>query len=511
MAVNYSNYPQYGAAVSKVQKLEMRLNGASGSRATGLAQAMDNLAASKGQDSAEYKNVKAEFDKVQVELAAAKAEATAIRAEIDKIADEKDKASNAKKQAEKDSANVNQLILERDQAKRRNDDATAKAKQQQIDAIKRPVDANKSKQASGNQGIDWSAYAIDSNGVNKAGKQVVFVSETDANGNVQPKEYGSLSDARVAFLKSYSSPEALKSLQNELVNKHYIKSSQINDGTWVSGLDTLIQKYSIKVVSDALYNPSAKPINTSQFLASTSSLSGSGTPTQFKTITTRGDAKKELDYYLSDLLNRKSTPEEEEAYYTQLHAAESKAIRTSSNGTTTGSNLSDTDHLTMAAFVARKSLQGTDAEKLLTSGGRVATDIATLQKFAASYGVTMPASEALKYVAAGIGKQDYLAKQEERIRQTAIALHPQLKDHFLAGGTYKDIADQYKYAKQNKLGITVKDSNLDKDIADAIAKGMSINDFNRSLQSHPDWAKTPEAHSIAADFVSNIAQTWGLG
>jgi len=361
-------------------------------------------------------------------------------------------------------------------------------------------------------GINWSEYAIDATGrVTHGNVAPVFVSTSDGKGNVQPVEYKSMSEARAAFLKNYSTPQALASLQNTLVNKHYIKSSQIADGTWVGGLDTLLTKYTTKLVSDALYSPGTKSVDTNQYLASTSSLGGAGTPTQYKTITTRGDAKKELDNYLTDLIGRPSTPQEEEVYYTQLHALEQKAIRTVSSGTTTGSELGTNDHVLLAANVAKKSLAGTDVEKLLTSGSRAATDIATLQQYAASYGVEMSSADALKYVASGLGQQDYLKKQEERIRQTAITLHPQLKDHFQAGGTYKDIADQYKYTKQNKLGVVVTDSLKDKDISDAIASGKSITDFNRALQSHPDFGKSPEAHQTVADFISNIAQTWGLG
>ena len=214
---------------------------------------------------------------------------------------------------------------------------------------------------------------------------------------------------------------------------------------------------------------------------------------------------------MTDLLGRPSTPQEEEAYYVKLHAAEQKAVQTVSNGTTTGNQLATADHVLMAADVAKASLKGTDAEKLLTSGGRAATDITTLQQYASSYGVQMSAADALKYVASGLGQQDYIKKQEERIRQTSIALHPQLKDHILAGGTVQDIADQYAYAKKQKLGVAVPVSTADKDVMDAVTKGISISDFNTQLQARPEWRKTAEAHNTVDNFINNIAQTWGLG
>jgi hypothetical protein len=362
-------------------------------------------------------------------------------------------------------------------------------------------------------GVDWSAYAIGANGVTKGNQNVVFVSTTDANGNVQPKEFNNLSQARAEFLKGYSSPEALKSLQNSLVNKHYIKSSQIQDGTWVAGLDSLIQKYSIKLVSDALYNPSAKSVNTNQFLASTASLGNSSTPTQFKTITTRADAERDFNNYMNDLVGRPATPEEQDAYYNQLHAAEDKAVRTTKGGVTTGSTLADTDRVMIAAHVARNTLRGTDVEKLLGAGkgSQTANDIAALQSYAADYGVDMSAADALKYVAAGLGSKDYLAKQEERIRQLGMTLHPYLKDHIAAGGTVRDVAVQYAAAKKTKLGVVVTDPTKDKDVMDALSKGVSISDFNRALQAKPEWRTTEEAHTITNDYAQKILSSFGFG
>jgi hypothetical protein len=176
-----------------------------------------------------------------------------------------------------------------------------------------------------------------------------------------------------------------------------------------------------------------------------------------------------------------------------------------------GNALTDADRTLIAANVARKSLSNINVDELLTTSSKAATDIQELQQYAGKYGISLTAGDALKYVAAGFGQKDYLAKQEERIRQTAITLHPQLREHFLAGGTYKDIADQFKYAKQKKLGVVIDDANNDKDITDAVAKGMSINDFNTSLQAHPDWAKSPEANNIVDGFIDRIAKSWGLG
>jgi hypothetical protein len=167
----------------------------------------------------------------------------------------------------------------------------------------------------------------------------------------------------------------------------------------------------------------------------------------------------------------------------------------------------------IAAKVARKTLRGTNVDELLKSniGSTVATDIASIQKYAAAYGIEMTPAEALKRVADGVGQKDYVAKQEERIRQLSMTVHPYLKDHIAAGGTVKDVADVYANAKSYKLGVVVPTSTKDKDIMAALATGKTVTDFERELQSNPLWRQTDEARKMASDFTSTMLKTFGLG
>ena len=502
---DYSNYPAYRAAVEKVQKLQLQLSGSKGSRATGLQEAMANIVAKKGRDSQEYLDIKTKFDAVQEELKQAKDAADAMRKEIDA----QDVAVKVEKEKSATSKQVNQLLLERDALRDRNDMEGARAKQAQIDAIKRPAGSDAAEESTGGL-YDKYTLGVDGNITDEKGIVTYFVGSPDDKGEMAQTPYQSLAKARDAFLKNYSEPGKIVALQQQLLASGYIKQSDIQDKTWVSGVDDLIKNYSYQSVSDIKYGGIKEPLSLTSFLDK-KKLGGTGGSKSYSTITKRGDAKKELDEYLIDLRGTTSTPEEEEAYYKKLRAAEQKAVYTVGDGFTTGKQLDEADHILIAVEVAKKSLKGTDVEKLLASGGRVALDIADLQEYSANYGIEMSAADALKYVATGLGQKDYISKQQERIRQTAITLNPQLKDHFLAGGTYTDIANQYKNAKQKKLGITITDSFKDKDITDAIAKGTSINDFNRQLQGTAEWRKTPEANDMVDTFINKIAQTWGLG
>lgn len=515
MAVNYSNYPQYRAAVAKAQELSTQLYGTSDNKSLGLASKMNAIAAAQGENSTEYKAVKARFDALQKEHKAASAAADAMRKEIDKAEGKKSEVKEAAKQKSKDSETVATLLRERDSLKRQNKLEEAKAKQAQIDAIKRPPAVD----SEGNEVVTadtkFSEYTLNGDGTitGKDGKPVVFVETRLPNGDVEAQAYGSKASARDAFLKSYQDEGGIARLQKQLLASKYIKESEIKDGTWYKGLDDMLIAYSVKAVSDVKYGGVKQPEGIQAFIGRQRGGTATGGPKSYKTITTRGEAKKLIDDYYSDLLGRAATPEESDAFYNQLHTAENAAVAVVKDGVTTGSTLADADRLLIAARVARNSLRGTKVEELLKSGrgSTAATDIAKLQETAANYGVIMSPADALGYVANGVGQKDYLAKQEERIRQVAIQLHPNLEKHFAAGGTYKDITDQYAYVKKNKLGVPVQNSTTDKDITDAVSKGMSLSDFNRAMQGKEEWRFTDEAHAVANDYAQKILSSFGFG
>lgn len=514
MAVNYNNYPAYRAAVEKAQKLQTRLNGPKGTSGTGLADAMDRVAQQKGDTSPEYIKLKAEFDKVQAEYNAAVAEAKAMREQIDAEA-AKPTASEVAKKKKSDSATVNQLIYERDSLKRQNKMEEAKAKQVQIDAILRPK-TEEEKETAAEVGLEedkFSDYTI-TNGIVTAegGSQVVFVDVVNGEGKVTPTAYKSKAQARDAFLKNYKSKDQIQGLISQLVQSNYLKQSQVSDGkSWLNALDDMLVARTAKIVSDVKYGL-GDPISAEDFLK-TKKDSGTSKTKVYRNLSTRGDARQQIDDYLMDLTGSRATDEEYEEYYKILSAEEKRQTMTSSGGTTTGDVMTDAERLVIAAKVARNRLKSADVDMLLSSskGSQVSMDIATLQELAADYGIEMSAADALKQVTLGIGQKNYLEKQQERLRLIAKKMHPGLVDHIDAGGTVADIANTYARVKFNKLGTVVKTATKDKDVMDAVAAGKSVAQFERDLQGKAEWRFTDEAREVTSDFLSTIGRMWGRG
>ena len=306
----------------------------------------------------------------------------------------------------------------------------------------------------------------------------------------------------------------IKRLKADLLSAGYIDAAEAKANDYLPGINNFLQNYTRHSVQDMNLGGATETASMSAFLADKKySISSGSKPSINKIITTRRDAKKDLDADLMDLLGRPSTEKEEDAYYKALHAAENASVQTTTDGTTVGRVLQPADRLLIVATVAKKALKGTDADELLTSnkGTSVALDIAELQSTASDYGIKLSATQALKYVRAALGSPNGLEKQKERIKQTAITIHPYLKEHFVAGGNYSDIATEYATAKFNKLGTLVKDPMFDKDIKDAIANGENINSFETRMQGKPEWRLTPQAHNVAADFTSTILRSFGFG
>jgi hypothetical protein len=367
---------------------------------------------------------------------------------------------------------------------------------------------------------DYAGFTLDKTGKvfgpsgveGENGNQGIFVPTKGADGKLGNQFVTSSNKAIDLFLKDYQGVGQLDGLKKRLVASGYIKQSELGGTAWLSGLVDMLAAYSGDYLQKIKFEGATDLPDINVFMSKKKVGSGTGT-TPYRVITTRGDAKKLLNEYLNNLIGEPATPEEETAFYDELNKAESKAVRYTSAGMTTGSVLTEADRLTIAAKVARKRLRGTNVDELLKSniGSTVALDISSMQKYAARYGIQMTAAEALKRVADGIGQENYAAKQQERLKLVAKQLHPNLAAHIDAGGTVEDIADQYAYAKARKLGIAIPVSTTDADVMNAVNSGMSVSDFNMAMQKKPEWRKTDEARDMASDFTSTMLKTFGLG
>ena len=325
--------------------------------------------------------------------------------------------------------------------------------------------------------------------------------------------YESPVEARNAFIKTYyGDGQNINVLKKQLISSGWIKEKQLSDGTWIRGLDDFIADYTRHAVEQVKYGTAKESDSIMDYLAAKKP-AGSSSVKTYRTYSTRGEAKRMFDDYMVNLLGRPGTAEENSQYFDILNKEENKAVSTVINGTQTGSNLDDADRIMLAVKVAKKALKGTTIESILNSktGSQAANDISDLQETASAYGIELDAATALTYVANGLGTNDYLNKQKERLRLNAMQLYPTFKEHIQAGGTVKDIADVYAYARQKKLGVVIPNSTQDKKVMAAALAGKSIADYDRDMQGESEWALTQEAGEIGADFTQTILRSFGFG
>jgi hypothetical protein len=470
-------------------------------------------------DSSQYKEAKKKFDVIYPKYQAKEKEITdkinTLEAQKQKIVTEEKavKTANKKQDTLSQAKDEYQRALDSKNAQRITD---AKNNLDSIDSSITKIDTN-GKQSTPQE--YYAGYTLDSNGAvygpdvdGQNGVQGIFVPMPDSKGQIVNQFVDSSNKAIEGFLKQYQGPGQIQRLKEKLLASGYIKQSQLSGTAWLSGLVDMFKNYSSDYLYKIKFEGATDVPGIDVFMTQKKPSSGTG-GIPVRVITTRGEAKTLLDGYMSDLIGRPSTAEEESVFYEQLHKAENKATRTTVGGTTTGSVLTEADRLTIAAKVARKTLRGSNVDELLKSniGSTVALDIAAMQKYAAKYGIQMTAAEALKRVADGIGQENYAAKQQERLKLVAKQLHPKLAAHIDAGGTVEDIADQYAYAKSRKLGIAVPVSTTDTDVMNAVNSGISVSDFNIEMQKKPEWRKTDEARNMASDFTSTMLKTFGLG
>lgn len=356
----------------------------------------------------------------------------------------------------------------------------------------------------------------------------VFVIVTGSGKNVKYEVTGDLTKAQASYIKNFAG--GLPALKKALLNSGYIQQADYNNNNYIGGLVGAISDLSIQSVQGYAYEGKTEFSPMSSFLAGQKPSSGTtnkaGTFKDTTTsITTIGDAYKEVNDYMLDVFGREATQEEKDAYYKDINAREVKSgvqtvtVRDATGKVTKtqkiGAPLTSDERTNSLNAVVKTALKGTEAEAILSSskGSKVGIDIAKIQKAAADYGQPMTAGQAMKYIIDGFGTPDYVNKQTERLRLNAMTMFGNLKDHIQNGGNVKDIADQYAYIKSKKLGIALTDSMADKDVVDAISKTgglVSTADFSRQMQANPLWRQTEEAHNTAADFANTILKSFGF-
>lgn len=337
-------------------------------------------------------------------------------------------------------------------------------------------------------------------------KELYFVPPAKAGEQVVPFE--DINKAKEAMIKNAG---GVGKLAAALTNAGY-------KGDFDTNLVTAIRSYG----TDMLRNYQAKngkiPLqDVKSFIGSLGKFANAGKTSVSQSFLDRTGTDRYLESYYADMFGTAPTAEDKKNFYAQVHSMESKTrtvTTTNANGTTqVGSSLSDADYALVAANIAKTTIKNTPVDKLISSakGGQLTNDINQLMSTASEYGVPMTAQEAMKRLAAGVGEKNYVQKQQDRIKQTAMILHPNLKEHIAAGGTVKDVTDTFARVMTNKIGTVVPDSTKDKYIMNAVSNGMNLDQFDSSLQKHPDYRYSAEAHQRATEFTNQILQSFGFG
>jgi len=482
-------------------------------------------------DSIYYQRAKAAYDRAYPEFLAKE---TQLNAEINKVKESletlKEEETASKNNAGKDKK-IKEAETELKIANDLRDRARIEAAQEAIRTLRTqeetPVDDTVSDDTeSSTLGVTGTdrypnyTYQNDGSVVGKDGVRQYIVTlpvpDRRPGGPVTNKQqpFDTPTKARDAFIKSYySSDNGINRLKTELLQSNWIKQSQLADGSWVGGLDDFIADYTAHVVREDKYGTATDSISITDYLGQKKPSGGQSAVQTYRTYSTRGEAKRMFDEYMVNLLGRPGTEEENTEYFKILNKEENKAVSTIVDGTKRGSNLDDADRVMLAVKVAKKALKGTTVESILNSktGSQAANDISSLQSTASAYGIELDAATALRYVAEGLGTENSLNKQKERLRLNAMQLYPTFKEHISAGGTVKDIADVYAYARQKKLGVVIPNSTQDKKVMAAALAGKSIADYDREMQGEDEWGFSEEAGEIGADFTQQILRSFGFG
>lgn len=461
---------------------------------------------------------------------------TAIKTRDNFVALEKEKKSKNKIEA-----SIDTFKARLEQAKRMKDDVGIKNAQDALDAVITTLNKKAPNSTAEPTSTDilfipsWKnnnqpQYTIDvdpNKGViDKSGKTVYFViNKTGQTSN----PLMSLADARNFITSNYTAID-WDNLKKQLVASSYLSKKEYDSNNAVAfnkAFNSAIFVNSVNNVQNIIekknnsnFVPFTDFLNTQKTNGGTESLAGSDKISGFD-ISTRPEADREADAYFMELQGQVATRAQKDSYFKDLHAeelaAESRFVYTTDakgkrvKEVTSGYNLTAADKLVIAAKVAGKSLGIISLEDLQKNGSGIAQSITSVQTLANKYGIKFSAADALEYVKDGLlrGGDSDNKVATERIKQLSMQLYPNLKEFIGTGGIPMDVANTFAKLKTTKLGVTIPDAMADNDVVTAMSNNTNQNDFNRMLQSRPEWRNTPEAHSIIEDILGLVGKAYG--
>jgi hypothetical protein len=275
-------------------------------------------------------------------------------------------------------------------------------------------------------------------------------------------------------------------------------------------------------------------------------LAGTRNSTNY-TITPAITAEKDLNGFIQQNLGRQATSKEQADYLKSLNAYE-KAHPDRKTATTDqagyektaynylGATQADKDALKVGLLHDELTAKGINPDAISASGGVIAQGMQNIQDMAAKYGLghmnNVNALGAIidnsQITASKMTNADTLALMTEtlkpggdvnqiytKLKEQAKLTYKPLSNYIDAGGTIKDIADQYHQLNQKYLETVAPADVFNPDIQKALqgdGKGnlMSLNDYTIMLKNKPEWMMTSNARDEASNYANTILKSFGL-
>lgn len=342
---------------------------------------------------------------------------------------------------------------------------------------------------------------------------------------------------REAYIKeAQASKGGVESLRQQLYRAGYMNEVQFSTKD-PSALALAITDAASKVSANAVLNFRDSGLLISQSFDKYLNSLGTGTGTGPRSgagqnLTSRTQTDQDIDEYFFDMLGRKATIEEKEAYYKKVNKEEKAAVvkqTTDAKGktVTVGEYLNADDYARIKADIIKPAIKGTNLEDLGKSNGKVSQGVSELKEYATAYGIKLDTKQALDKIMGTFspsgGADINIAKNG--IKSMAKGFYSNLSNLIDEGVKVSDIANQYAYYKGQILelpddAISIFDEDIQAALSNRDESGaqkagvMTLTDYQKLLRTNPKtkelWLKTKGAREEASNYATSILRMFGL-
>ena len=414
---------------------------------------------------------------------------------------------------------VTEITMKKSQDKRKADAAKAEQAKKQAAAEKLDAETISQDELTVSTDAQGRTYLVSPNA--QGGLDEYFALYNEATGKVDIAT--EFNEVRKLLLNEYVKRDGdIEGLRRDLYNKGYIRKDAYEakeNGALSAAIFSTVSQYGVDQ-QDAVNLGLQTGFNSfSSWLGSLKGVSTGGPKTQVdRRITTRGDADEEINTYFFNYFGRAASKKEREQYFADLNKAERSASRvttaTETSATETGSLIDENDKFFIFGKIAAPAAKGTNIEKLLKGGGKVAEDIMDVKQFAASNGIRLTDDEARNYINSTLTKRGMTIDTiKTKIRATSQSLYSNLD---LTATDVEDLGRQFARQKEEMLELTPGSVSIfDKDVQAALTNGgnkgvMSLSNFNVAMKNKTEYRYTQGAREEAAKYATTILESFGL-